>query len=93
MDDENKLQNVKVDVFADVGYNDADEDTDMAKYWLQNCYQSQNWEVNCFDVLTNTPINTYCRAPSSTQVSTKLSDLWSQVIKGLTSRGMRVVKL
>ncbi|TRY76734.1 hypothetical protein TCAL_11871 [Tigriopus californicus] len=67
VDSENKLQDVTVDVFADVGYNDADEDTDMAKYWLQNCYNSPSWKVNCFDVLTNTPINTYCRAPSSTQ--------------------------
>ena len=63
-----KLQSVQTDIFSDIGFSGLIADAPFSKLWFQNCYHSPEWKVETTDVVTDTPSNTFCRAPSSTQV-------------------------
>ena len=69
MDDQNKLQKVESDIVSDIGFSGYQADADISLLWFQNCYHSKNWVPKPQDVITDTPTNTYCRAPWSTQVN------------------------
>lgn len=64
-DDSGKLSAVKLDYYADCGYQAADTvgSMSMALTICDNAYYCPNWLVTPYLVKTNTPFNTACRAP------------------------------
>lgn len=64
---EGVLKSVGIKMYCDCGDNFNSPTVDMAKTFSQNCYHSEKWRVSPNAVLTNTPSNTYVRAPGTTQ--------------------------
>eukprot|EP00095_Tigriopus_kingsejongensis_P005797 maker-scaffold88_size394946-snap-gene-2.26 protein:Tk05797 transcript:maker-scaffold88_size394946-snap-gene-2.26-mRNA-1 annotation:"hypothetical protein DAPPUDRAFT_313254" len=62
-----KLKAVAVKLYCDCGDNFNSPTVETARSFFQNCYHSENWRVIPNAVVTNTPSNTYARAPGSTQ--------------------------
>ncbi|XP_059083877.1 uncharacterized protein LOC131881124 isoform X2 [Tigriopus californicus] len=67
VDESNKLVDVTSNIYADVGFSGLAPDAMFVPPWFQNCYNSTKWTCNPFEIQTNLPTNTACRAPSSTQ--------------------------
>jgi xanthine dehydrogenase molybdopterin-binding subunit B len=66
------LKSVDLRLYCDCGYRFNEATVDGAKRYAQNCYASENWQIVPNAVVTNTPSNTYCRAPGSTQARIRI---------------------
>ena len=61
------LKAVGIRLYCDCGYRFNEATVDGASAFAQNCYRAGSWQIVPNAVVTNTPSNTYCRAPGSTQ--------------------------
>ncbi|KAL4224843.1 hypothetical protein ACF0H5_015539 [Mactra antiquata] len=64
--DEGKLNGIKVTYYCDCGYTVNDCTVGDIMYMGDNAYYCPNWHMIPVAVQTNTPSNSYCRAPAST---------------------------
>ena len=55
-------------LFCDCGFTFNQSTVDGAASHAQNIYAADHWKVIPVAVVTNTPSNTYVRAPGTTQV-------------------------
>lgn len=62
VDDAGILQAVQATLTCDTGYTAVDLSCIMGTRCLPSCYSCANWEVTPQSVLTNTPVNTWCRS-------------------------------
>ncbi|XP_071749529.1 uncharacterized protein [Lepeophtheirus salmonis] len=62
-----KFLSVFMKIYCDAGAAFSEMTSGIAAYFAQNCYNSRRWRIIPSAVLTNTPVNAYCRAPGSTQ--------------------------
>ncbi|ODM92327.1 Abscisic-aldehyde oxidase [Orchesella cincta] len=67
IDNDGRIQSLKAKIFCDPGYTGNEATSLFAMVCAQSCYRAVGWEVVPGKSLTNTPPNTYCRAPGSTQ--------------------------
>ena len=67
MDADGDLKSVGIRLYCDCGYRFNEATVDGASAFAQNCYRAGSWQIVPNAVVTNTPSNTYCRAPGSTQ--------------------------
>ena len=58
-----KLQAVELDIICDCGCNFNEATTFFAAVRSKNCYNAKAWKLRPYYVKTDTPSNTYCRAP------------------------------
>jgi len=63
-----RLMFVSANIYCDCGFTYNEATSYAAAAFAKNCYTSANWNIRPINVLTNTPSNTYCRAPGTTQV-------------------------
>ena len=83
VDKDKKLTGVNIKIFCDSGANYNESTADIAVGFAKSVYirfmittlrmaqlysSSPVWRLSPMAVLTDTPSNTYCRAPGSTQV-------------------------
>jgi len=61
------LAGVNIKIFCDSGANYNESTADIAVGFAKSVYASPVWRLSPMAVLTDTPSNTYCRAPGSTQ--------------------------
>jgi len=65
--EDGKLAAVGMKIFCDSGYSYNESTADNAARFAKNVYNSKAWSIRPNAILTDTPSNTYCRAPGSTQ--------------------------
>ena len=68
VDTENKVQTLELDIYDDAGYAGTEAESGFFPAFIQTCYAPGTLEITPHDVKTDTPANTACRAPISTQV-------------------------
>lgn len=66
-DGSGKLSGVSLRIYCDSGFSYNESTADGAASRAKNCYIAKSWNIIPSAVLTNTPSNTYVRAPGSTQ--------------------------
>ena len=59
---------METEVYCDPGFSPNECTVGEGINFFQECYHSPWWDVKTFGVVTDTPSNTWCRAPGSTQV-------------------------
>lgn len=69
VDNDGKVKAVGLRLYCDCGYRINEQTVGSAMGFSQNCYRADSWRVVPYAVATNTPVNTYCRSPGTTQVS------------------------
>jgi len=67
VDERGLLQAVDMSIYSDCGYNFNEGTSFFAASFAKNCYSSASWKLRPYLVKTDTPSNTYCRAPGTTQ--------------------------
>ena len=87
VDKDKKLTGVNIKIFCDSGANYNESTADIAVGFAKSVYirfmittlrtshlysSSPVWRLSPMAVLTDTPSNTYCRAPGSTQVGAQI---------------------
>lgn len=51
--------------YCDPGFSPNEQTTYLYMMNIQNCYEADGWTVLAGRALTNTPANTFCRAPGN----------------------------
>ncbi|KAJ0176238.1 hypothetical protein K1T71_008412 [Dendrolimus kikuchii] len=64
---EGEIQYLKNTFFQDNGCSPNETISPLTVNHFQNCYDSRRWYIEANSVATDTPSNTWCRAPSSTE--------------------------
>nr|QLI62138.1 aldehyde oxidase 7 [Streltzoviella insularis] len=64
---EGEIQYLKNTFYQDNGYSPNETISPITVNHFFNCYDSKRWYVEANSVATDTPSNTWCRAPSSTE--------------------------
>ncbi|RZF32560.1 hypothetical protein LSTR_LSTR006555 [Laodelphax striatellus] len=68
VNDDGKIQYLDAKLYQDVGARENESDVVSGTlHWLPNTYDSETWSVIGYSVRTDTPANTWCRAPGSTE--------------------------
>lgn len=67
IDDDGKIQRLKDVCTHDLGASINDNPQFHIGPFLDNCYISESFDLETRAVLTNTPCNTFCRAPGTTE--------------------------
>ncbi|XP_021947093.1 xanthine dehydrogenase/oxidase [Folsomia candida] len=67
VDDSGNIVGLKGSIFCDPGYAPNETTSLLAMICMQNCYRANGWQITPGRALTDTPSNTYCRAPGTTQ--------------------------
>ena len=75
------LQAVEMDIMSDCGCNFNEGTAAYACTFAKNCYSSQSWKFHPYLVRTDTPSNTYCRAPGTTQGIAIVENLMEHLAK------------
>ena len=55
-------------VYCNAGCDPMEASVGEAVHFTQNAYNANAWSIKPFVVITDTPYNTFCRAPGSTEV-------------------------
>ncbi|CAL8082604.1 unnamed protein product [Orchesella dallaii] len=66
VDTTGKIVGLKGKIFANTGMQPGEETSELAIGCLQSLYESNNWQITPSNISTNTPSNTWCRAPGTT---------------------------
>ncbi|CAG7720322.1 unnamed protein product [Allacma fusca] len=66
-DQTGKIDALQAKVVCDTGIYDLDATSLFAVAFMQNCYHARGWNIRPGRATTNTHLNTYCRAPGTTQ--------------------------
>lgn len=63
VDDDGVIQYLNYDIYNDNGcqFNELIIEIIMLNYF--NCYNKDNWNFKCYSAITDTPSNTWMRAP------------------------------
>jgi len=67
IDDSGLLTSIDCDMYCDPGFTFNEPTSWIAVYYAQGLYNSKAFKLKPLTVKTNTPSNTFCRAPGSTQ--------------------------
>ena len=80
-DSNNMLGDIVVDVYADDGFSQIPSELEGAyvPLFVQNSYRFNTFELNVYDVATNTPTSTPCRSPTSMQCHAFSETMMEQV--------------
>jgi xanthine dehydrogenase/oxidase len=70
-----------MDIMSDCGCNFNEGTAAYACTFAKNCYSSQAWKFHPYLVRTDTPSNTYCRAPGTTQGIAIVENLMEHLAK------------
>jgi len=81
VDEQGLLQAVDMSIYSDCGYNFNEGTSFFAASFAKNCYLSASWKFRPYLVKTDTPSNTYCRAPGTTQGIAVIENLIEHVAK------------
>lgn len=64
-DEMGRIAKLTADLICDVGQSPNDASCWIGMFHMQNAYKAVGWTVDTHFVMTNTPSNTFCRAPGS----------------------------
>ncbi|KAL7640339.1 UNVERIFIED_CONTAM: hypothetical protein RMT77_008603 [Armadillidium vulgare] len=78
-DEEGRLQAVSVDIIADSGHVGNEGSALLAAVSLPNVYYCPNWKIQPYYALTDTPANTWCRAPGHVQGTGTMETIMERV--------------
>jgi len=67
VDEKGLLLAVDMSIYSDCGHNFNEGTAFFAASFAKNCYSSKSWKLRPYLIKTDTPSNTYCRAPGTTQ--------------------------
>ncbi|XP_025993326.1 xanthine dehydrogenase/oxidase isoform X2 [Solenopsis invicta] len=67
IDNEGVIQSLDSKHWGNAGCNFNEPIAWVTVHHMENCYASDTWTLNGFEVRTDIPSNTYCRAPGSTE--------------------------
>ncbi|XP_011694376.1 PREDICTED: xanthine dehydrogenase/oxidase-like [Wasmannia auropunctata] len=82
VDDDGVIQYLDSKHWANSGCNFNDAQSFITVEAIQNgCYATDNWTLNAFEVLTDTPSNTFCRAPASTEAMAMLENIMEHIAR------------
>jgi len=62
-DNDGRIGKLRAEIFCDLGFTANEPEHLIALNYIQNIYKVQNWEIKLATVITNTPTNTFMRAP------------------------------
>ncbi len=79
-----------MDICCDGGYAPNEPTVFVAVMHLQNVYKSAGWEIGTHFVATNTPSNTFCRAPGSIQAIAAIEWIMDHVASTLKKDPLEV---
>ncbi|GAU99071.1 hypothetical protein RvY_10117 [Ramazzottius varieornatus] len=88
-----KLLGVKMDLYGAHGAQKNDSPYREIKGWLDNAYKSPAWKINLWKCKTNTPPNTHCRAPGSTEATYIMESIMEHVALSLNKVPIEVKQL
>jgi len=77
------LQNLSIKMYCDTGFTHNEQTVADAAKFLQNGYACPSWDVEGFAVKTDTPSNTYTRAPGTTQGHNIMEIIMEHIADGL----------
>ncbi|XP_001864335.2 xanthine dehydrogenase [Culex quinquefasciatus] len=67
-------------------YHDAGSSFNESPFWIQNsyanCYESDCWKIDAFEVRTDRASNTWCRAPGQTEAIAMIETIMEHVAHG-----------
>ncbi|XP_072939910.1 xanthine dehydrogenase-like [Epargyreus clarus] len=67
VNNDGEIQYLKNSFYQDNGNSSNETVSPMTVEHFKNCYDSRRWKVEANSVITDTPSNTWCRAPASTE--------------------------
>lgn len=65
VDDGGKILGLKGKIFCNTGSKAGEETAELSLSYLQSLYEAKDWQVTPVNISTNTPSNTWCRAPGT----------------------------
>ncbi|KAH9518829.1 hypothetical protein Btru_006359 [Bulinus truncatus] len=82
-DDDGTLLGIIVQVYAELGISNCEDDSNSLLTWIDNAYYCPNWLFTPIPVKTNKPTNTACRSPGSTPAIFIMESIMDHVAKSL----------
>lgn len=67
VDDRGRILKLVNNFTSDFGSNMNDGTVYFTMHHARNCYTCDTWDVSCNAVMTDSPCNTVCRAPGTTE--------------------------
>ncbi|KAL0109815.1 hypothetical protein PUN28_013466 [Cardiocondyla obscurior] len=92
IDDEGVIQHLDTKYWCNSGCNFNDGHAFGVVHHYGSCYTNDNWSFNGFEVRTDLPSNTYCRAPGSTEGIAMIEHIMEHIAK-VTKRDSLKVRL
>ncbi|KAL7291951.1 hypothetical protein TKK_0014241 [Trichogramma kaykai] len=80
-DDSGKIQQMDVNYWGNVGASFNESHSMLTAHHFYNCYDFSTWSIKGFDVKTNLPGNTWCRAPGSTEGIATVEQIMDRIAK------------
>ncbi|XP_071634820.1 uncharacterized protein [Temnothorax longispinosus] len=81
IDDEGVIQYLDSKHWGNCGLNFNDPHAFVVVHHIGSCYINDNWTLNGYEVRTDLPSNTYCRAPGSTEGVAMTENIMEHIAK------------
>nr|QIJ45704.1 aldehyde oxidase [Glyphodes pyloalis] len=76
---EGEIQYLKQKFYQDNGCSSNETISPLTAAHFLNCYNSKRWHIEANSVLTDTPSNTWCRAPASTEGVAMIENIMERI--------------
>ncbi|KAL0109816.1 hypothetical protein PUN28_013467 [Cardiocondyla obscurior] len=79
VDNEGVIQYLDSKQWCNSGSTFNDSESDLLADAFKNCYATDSWTLNGFDVKTDLPSNTFCRAPGTTEGMAMIENIMEHI--------------
>ncbi|XP_017763664.1 PREDICTED: xanthine dehydrogenase/oxidase-like isoform X2 [Eufriesea mexicana] len=83
VDDNGRIQYLNSKYWGNSGCNFNEPHAPVAGYHFPSCYDNSTWTYQGFEVKTDLPSNTYCRAPGSTEAVAMVENIMEHIAKSI----------
>lgn len=79
VDDDGKIDKLSSEFVEDYGCSLNEKVIDGSTAFFKNCYNTRGWEINAKEALTDSPSNTWCRAPGTVEGIAMIENIMEHV--------------
>ncbi|XP_026467613.1 indole-3-acetaldehyde oxidase-like [Ctenocephalides felis] len=74
-----KIQYLKNSFYQDHGCSENESVLAFTMGVISNCYDMSSWDIKAYSVVTDTPSNTFCRAPGSAEATAMIENIMEHI--------------